>query len=72
MALDFDAALMTFGEWLDGKLAEEKPVKNGKGVVIGSRKRYKLADLLDDQPATGLIDLGMLAGMAGVKVIYDE
>lgn len=62
---------MTFGEWLDHKLAETKPVKDSKGNVIGHRSKYKLADLLVDEPRRGLIDLGMLAKMGGVKVITD-
>lgn len=64
-------ALMTFGEWLDNKLAETKPVKDSKGNVIGHRSKHKLADLLADEPRRGLIDLGALARMGGVKVITD-
>jgi hypothetical protein len=70
VALDFDQALAQFGIWIDDRLKQTKPIKRGN-VVVGHKPRYKLADLLTDQPARGLIDLGALAGQIGIRVELD-
>jgi hypothetical protein len=70
VALDFDQAVAQFGIWLEDRLKETKPIMRGK-LVIGHKPRHKLADLLTDRPRQGLIDIGALAGMAGIRVEFD-
>jgi hypothetical protein len=70
VALDFDQAIAQFGIWVEDRLKQTKPITRGNHVV-GYKPRYKLADLLTDRPRQGLIDIGALAGMAGIRVEFD-
>jgi len=51
-----------FGRWVEGRLAEREPVRQGKQVV-GSRPRWRLGELLGETPQRA--SLGALRAVFG-------
>jgi len=45
LAYFFDQAVMVYGQWIESKLSEKKPVKK-QGRVVGHKPKWRLAQLL--------------------------